>query len=160
MAIPYYTPDPTIVSKFPRPRPVKKGTAAAIAAATTFLVEGELLYATDTKQVYVCDGTNKLRVPTTDTSGNIKITDVGAGFYIKEGTNATMGQGTLSGGTLVVSTTKVTANSRIFLTCEGGTVTNLGTLYISARSVGTSFTVSSSNVLDVSTFSWVILEPS
>jgi hypothetical protein len=159
MAVPYYNPDPTIDSKFPRPRPLKKGTAANIAAATTFLVEGELLYATDTKQVYACDGTNKLRVPTCDTAGNIKVTDVGGGLYVKEGTNATMGQGTLAAGTLVVSTTKVTASSRIFLTCEGGTVTNLGTLYISSRTASTSFTVSSTNVLDTCTFSWVLIEP-
>lgn len=94
-----------------------------------------------------------------DTSGNTKLTIAGAGFYVKEGANATMGTGTLSGGTLVVSTTKVTANSRIFITDQGGTITNLGSLYISARTAGTSFTVSSTNVLDASTFAWIIFEP-
>lgn len=92
-------------------------------------------------------------------SGNVKLGTAGNGIYIKEGTNGCMGTGTLSGGTLVVSTTKVTANSRIFISDQGGSVTNIGTLYISARSAGTSFTVSSSNVLDASTFAWIIFEP-
>lgn len=92
-------------------------------------------------------------------AGNVKLGTAGNGIYIKEGINGCMGTGTLSGGTLVVSTTKVTANSRIFLSDQGGSVTNIGSLYISARSAGTSFTVSSSNVLDASTFAWIIFEP-
>lgn len=92
-------------------------------------------------------------------AGNVKLGTAGNGIYVKEGTNGCMGTGTLSGGTLVVSTTKVTANSRIFLSDQGGTITNIGSLYISARSAGTSFTVSSSNVLDASTFAWIIFEP-
>lgn len=96
------------------------------------------------------------------TANNVdfKLSTAGNGIYIKEGTNATMGSGTLAGGTLVVNTTKVTASSRIFLTDSGGGVlANIGSLYISARTAGTSFTVSSSNALDTSTFSWMIVEP-
>lgn len=94
-------------------------------------------------------------------ASDIKLSTVGSGIYVKEGTNATMGTGTLVGGTVVISTTKVTANSRIFITDNGGgVVANIGALYISARSAGTSFTVSSSNVLDTSNFSWIIIEPS
>lgn len=89
----------------------------------------------------------------------IKLNTVGGGLFIKEGTNATSGIATLSGGTVVVSTTKVTANSRIFLTIDGGTLTNVGTVYISARSAGTSFTISSTNVLDSSDVAWIIIEP-
>lgn len=92
-------------------------------------------------------------------NGNLTLGTAGNGLSIKEGTNARMGTGTLSGGTVVISTTAVTANSRIFLTDEGGTVTNLGSLYISARTAGASFTVSSTNVLDASTFAWIIFEP-
>lgn len=91
-------------------------------------------------------------------TGNIALTTAGNGLYIKQGTNATCGRGTLIGGTLVVSTTKATSTSEIFITDRGGTVTNLGTIYISSVSSGTSFTVTSSNVLDVSTFSWFIIE--
>lgn len=91
--------------------------------------------------------------------GNIACDIAGCEILIKEGTNATMGTATLSAGTVVVSTTKVTANSRIFLTVDGGTLTNLGTPYVSARTAGTSFTVSSTNVLDASNVAWVIFDP-
>jgi hypothetical protein len=90
--------------------------------------------------------------------GNIKLTTAGNGIYISTGTNSTMGSVTLVGGTATVNTTKVTANSIILLTVQGGALTNLGSEYISARSVGTSFTITSTNILDVSTVGWIILE--
>jgi hypothetical protein len=89
---------------------------------------------------------------------DFKLDTVGSGLYIKEGTNATMGVATLVGGTKVVTTTKVTANSRIFLTSEAPAGT-IGFLSVSARTAGTSFTILSSNVLDTSNVAWVILEP-
>lgn len=92
-------------------------------------------------------------------SGNFKLETAGNGILIKEGTNATMGTATLAGGTVVVNTTKVTANSRIFLTINGGTLLNVGSTYVSARTAGTSFTITSTNVLDASNVAWVILEP-
>jgi len=92
-------------------------------------------------------------------TSDLKLDNVGTGFYVKEGTNATMGTATLASGTVTVSTTKVTANSRIYLTINGGTLTNVGTPYISARSAGTNFTISSTNVLDASNVAWVIVEP-
>lgn len=99
------------------------------------------------------------------TSGNwtvfgtaLIIGSAGGGLQVKEGANATMGLATLSGGTLVVSTTKVTANSRIFLTCQvpGGTP---GFLRVSARTAGTSFTILSSSGTDTSQVAWWIAEP-
>jgi hypothetical protein len=90
---------------------------------------------------------------------DIKAAVLGKGFYVKEGTNATMGVATLSAGSVVVSTTKVTANSRIFLTTQGGTLTNVSDHYISARTAGTSFTITSLNILDASTVGWLIVEP-
>ena len=93
------------------------------------------------------------------TLNDIKIAVVGKGLYIKEGTNATMGTATLSSGTVTVSTTKVTANSRIFITVQGGTLTNVGSTYVSARTAGTSFVISSTNILDSATVAWVIIEP-
>lgn len=92
-------------------------------------------------------------------TGNLILNTAGNGIQIKEGTNATMGVATLVAGTVVVNTTKVTATSRIFLTTDGGTLTNLGSVYISARTAATSFTISSTNVLDASDVAWVILEP-
>lgn len=92
-------------------------------------------------------------------SGNYQINSAGGGYQLKEGTNATMGTGVLSGGTATVSTSKVTANSRIFLSDQGGSITNIGSIYISAKTGGVSFTVASTNVLDASTFAWIIFEP-
>ena len=101
-------------------------------------------------------GNSKAKV---DSVGNVKLGVAGSGFYVKEGTNATMGSVALTAGTAVVNTTKVTANSRIFLTTNGGTLTNVGFTYISARTAGTSFTITSSNALDASTVDWIIIEP-
>lgn len=89
--------------------------------------------------------------------GDLKISTVGNGLYIKEGANATMGTLTLNGTTgVVVSTTKVTANSRIFLThnVTGGTP---GFCYVDTRSAGTSFTVKGT-AGDTSTVAWLIVE--
>lgn len=93
-------------------------------------------------------------------NNDLRLNTVGNGLYIKEGTNATMGVTTLVAGTVVVNTTKVTANSRIYLTCQAlGTVTIGQGLAVSARTVGTSFTILSQSAIDTSTVAWVILEP-
>lgn len=90
--------------------------------------------------------------------GNIVINTAGKGLKIKEGSNARMGVATLVGGASVVSNTSVTANTRIFLTIQspGGT---LGTVYISARTANTSFTISSTSVIDTSVVAWLLIEP-
>lgn len=82
----------------------------------------------------------------------------GGGLRIKEGANAMMGTATLVGGTVTVPTTKVTANSRVFLTAQntGGTP---GALRVSGRSAGTSFTVTSTSGSDTSAVAWMIVEP-
>lgn len=93
-----------------------------------------------------------------DVAGNILLTTAGNGLKIKEGTNATMGVATLVAGTVTVNTTKVTANSRIFITnnTPGGTV---GFIHVSARTAATSFTITSSDALDTSNIAWIIIEP-
>lgn len=91
--------------------------------------------------------------------GNISLTVAGNGIYIKEGTNASSGLGTLVGGTITISTTKVTSNSRIILTGQGGNISNLGSYSVTSRTPGTSFVITSSNVLDTNTVSWLIIEP-
>lgn len=93
-----------------------------------------------------------------DIKGNLQLNTTGNGIYIKEGSNATSGVATLSGGTVVVSTTKVTANSRIHLTAQE-TGTLLGVLKVTARSAGVSFTIGSSNGLDSAVVTWLIIEP-
>jgi hypothetical protein len=93
---------------------------------------------------------------TTNTS--IAVGSAGQGYQVKEGTNAKMGTATLVAGTVTVSTTAVTANSRIFLTAQstGGTP---GALRVSARSAGTSFTITSTSSTDTSLVAWFIVEP-
>ena len=74
------------------------------------------------------------------------------------GTGTRSGVATLVGGTVVVSDTATTANSRILLTCQtpGGTP---GFLRISARTAGTSFTILSSSGTDTSVVAYFIIEP-
>ena len=76
---------------------------------------------------------------------------------VTTGSNASAGTGTLASGTVTISTTAVTANSLIFLTDTASSLTNVGTLSVSAKSAGTSFTVTSANALDTSTFNWLII---
>jgi hypothetical protein len=93
---------------------------------------------------------------------HIQTSVAGAGFRVKEGSNARMGTAVLDGGSpasVVVNNTSVTANTRIFLTgnADGGTV---GFVRVSARTASTSFTITSSANGDTSTVAWLLMEPS
>lgn len=90
----------------------------------------------------------------------VSIDTVGFGLSIKTGSNAKIGTGTLTAGTVTISTTAVHSTSFVFLTDTGSSITNLGNLQVSAIVDGTSFTVQSSNILDTSTFNWIIIDPS
>lgn len=74
------------------------------------------------------------------------------------GTDPRMGVATLAAGTFTVNTTAVTSTSRIFLTVQsaGGTV---GHLAISARTAGTSFTITSTSSSETSIVGWLLIEP-
>ncbi|MCC7407393.1 MAG: hypothetical protein IT442_04935 [Phycisphaeraceae bacterium] len=98
-------------------------------------------------------GTNAL-----DASGNLVAATAGTGLLVKEGSDATLGLATLALGTVTVNTTKVTANSRVFLTAQDAG-TAQGALYVSARTAGTSLTITSTNALDDRTVAWLIVEP-
>lgn len=69
----------------------------------------------------------------------------------------TMGTGTLSSGAATITNSVVGANSKIFLTDTTNTITNLGALTIVTQTAGTGFTVKSSNILDNSTFNYLII---
>ena len=101
-----------------------------------------------------------LNVPLlTITSGFCDVSTVGKGFAAAEGTNAKQNGGVvLAAGTNTVANTSVTANSRIFVTSQvaGGTV---GGENVSARTAGTSFTITSTNAADTSTVAYEIFEP-
>lgn len=90
--------------------------------------------------------------------GDLSFETAGNGIYFKEGANGRQGVATLVTGTVTVNTTAVGANSRIFLTVQGGTLTNLGMPYVSAKVNGTSFTISSTNILDACDVAWLITE--
>lgn len=82
------------------------------------------------------------------------------GFRVQEAANTKQGVATLVGGTVTVSNTSITANSRIFLTAQSlGTVTTPKALAVTARSVGTSFTITSADATDTSVVAYEIFEP-
>lgn len=91
-------------------------------------------------------------------TANLSLTTAGNKLLVKEGSNAAMGASTLVAGTVTVSNTLVTANSRIFLTGQNSSGTH-GELTISARVVGTSFTITSSILTDTRSIAWLIVEP-
>lgn len=93
------------------------------------------------------------------TTADFAIATAGRGLRVAEGTNAKMGTATLNGTTAVtVSTTAVTATSRIYLTINtpGGTPASP---YVFTRTAGTSFQIKSTGASDTSTVAWMIVEP-
>lgn len=90
--------------------------------------------------------------------GDVRVTTVGKTLYVKEGTNAKMGTSSLVAGTVVVNTTAVTASSRIFLTPQNTSGT-AGAVSVSARTAGTSFTMTSTSSSDTRSIAWLIIEP-
>lgn len=93
-------------------------------------------------------------------TGDLSLTPAGSGLNVAEGANARAGVATLAAGTKVVATTKVTANSRILLTVQAlGTVTAPKAIAVTARTAGTSFTITSEDGTDTSQVAWLIIEP-
>lgn len=72
--------------------------------------------------------------------------------------SAARGASTLVGGTVLVSTSAVTASSIILLTGQNSSGT-AGELTISARVPGVSFIITSGNGVDTRSVGWLILEP-
>jgi hypothetical protein len=90
--------------------------------------------------------------------GDLIAGSAGKGLRIREGTNAKLGTAVLVAGSAVVTTSMVTPTSRIFLS-NNASAGSVGTPYVSSRSPGKSFTISSTNRLDTSTIAWLIVEP-
>lgn len=87
---------------------------------------------------------------------DLRVTVAGKGLYIKQGSNARAGAGSvLVGGTVTVSNTSVAAGDIVVpvVTIPGGVQGILGF----SISAGVSFTVTSSSAADTSTFSWVLV---
>lgn len=94
------------------------------------------------------------------TDGSFALATAGGGLQIKEGANCTSGTVTLAAGTATISSNKITATSRIQLTVQSlGTVTAPKAMGITARTPGTSATVTSADATDTSVVAWVIVEP-
>ena len=84
----------------------------------------------------------------------------GGGLKVSEAANGKQGTAVLAAGTVTVANTSITANSRIMLTCQAlGTVVAPSALCVSARVVGTSFTILASQATDTSTIAYEIFEP-
>ena len=98
--------------------------------------------------------TERLRI---ESDGDIGITTAGAKLMIQTGANCSAGQATLSGGTLIVSTTAVATGDMIFLQRVSGTTAEFG-FWTYVISTGTSFTVTSTDAQDDSLFNWWIIK--
>lgn len=91
-----------------------------------------------------------------DTAGNILLS-LGAYLRFFPGANQRAGNLTLVGGTKTIANTTVTANTVVLLTRKttGGTIGFAVTYTLNA---GVSFTVTSDNALDTSTYSYLLIE--
>ncbi len=115
--------------------------------------------------VYVgaLDATTKYSIFTTDIAAPISLASdlilstAGKGLQIKEGSNARMGTSTLSGGTVTVSNTSVTANTRIFITKQD--CANNAAVRQASRVASTSFTITSADGADTCVVAWQLIEP-
>lgn len=147
----------------------------AIALDRTFLIQAPTHTAVAASVITTADTVNITGVPIASTNvtittanalhvggrtqidGNLSLGVAGAKQLITEGSNASMGLATLVGGTVTVSDTLITANTRVFYSVQtaGGTQ---GFLH-ETQSVGTSFTITSTSGTETSTVAWHLIEP-
>lgn len=90
-------------------------------------------------------------------AGDFALTLLGAGFQVKEGSNAKQGTAMLVAGSSVVANTSVTANSHIFInrSAADGALGHLSY----TKSAGVGFTVTSTSATEASSFDYEIFEP-
>jgi hypothetical protein len=107
--------------------------------------------------LYFCNLNSDTKQASLDPTGHLSVY---GGLGVAEGSNAKQGTATLVAGTVTVSDTAVTANSRIFLTTQSlGTVTVPKEIAVTARTAATSFTITSADATDTSVVAWEIFEP-
>jgi len=133
------------------------GTVTTVSVTTANGVSGSVATASTTPAITLTLGA--ITPTSVSSTGDVSVETAGNGLKIKEGSNAKMGTATLVLGTLVVSTTAVTANSRIFLTAQSLGTSVPAALAVSARTAATSFTILSSDLTDTSVVAWMIVEP-
>lgn len=80
------------------------------------------------------------------------------GLRVRDGANNRQGLATLTGGTVTVSNTAVTANSRLYLTRQPGGSGTAGALGVTTITPGTSFVITSTSGTDAGIVAWLIVE--
>lgn len=89
--------------------------------------------------------------------GNLGLDTAGNKLTIATGANASIGvSGAMTAGTITISTTAVTADSKIFLT-HATVAGTQGILSVGTIVAGTSFVINSSSATDTSTVNWWII---
>lgn len=135
-------------------------TDASRSAALTFSTVNNAASITERMRINADGKVGVGLTPTTDifeVAGNLSLTTAGNKIKIATGSNASAGvSGAMTGGTITISTTAVTASSLIYLThaSVGGTV---GVLSVGTVTAGTSFVINSSSGSDTSTVNWWIV---
>ena len=95
----------------------------------------------------------------TVTAGDLNLDTAGSKINISTGADASVGtSGAMTAGSVTVNTTAVTSNSLIFVQpATLGTVTAPQAGYVSAISDGVSFTITSADNTDTSTWNWWLI---
>ncbi|HEV3269396.1 MAG TPA: hypothetical protein VGZ69_01965 [Candidatus Rhabdochlamydia sp.] len=103
----------------------------------------------------------RVRILNTSASvSGVAASDLGAGFLIKEGSNARMGLAQLVSGNATIANTTITANTRIFLTNnDQDALSIISFMRVTGRTPGVSFSISSGITGDVSQVAWLLIEP-
>jgi hypothetical protein len=130
----------------------QRGALSASATAITITAESAGTGAPDIDVVLTPKGNANVK-----TAANFVSTIAGKGIQLQSGTNTRAGNATLVGGTVTVANTTVTANTLVMLTrkTSGGTI---GTSITYTLSAGSGFTITSDNILDTSTFTYLLIE--
>ncbi len=123
----------------------------AFASATGTIADGYTFYVDAGPTV----GTNAAITRSWSAGFNGNVDIIGTTYYPNSGGAAVVGNATLVGGTITVNTTRALTGSYILLTSKtnGGTVGNISYTIVNA----TSFTINSTNPLDTSTYTWLII---
>lgn len=133
------------------------GSFATIITVATVSATGNLITGGTASIGGEIIGGTVITVGTVSATGNIIGNTTASGYFLKEGSNASMGTVTLVSGTANVATTKVTTASRIMLTPQAAGSGN-GSVAVSSRTAGTSFAIGSTNILDDRVIAWLIFE--
>ena len=92
-------------------------------------------------------------------AGNLIANTAGGGLQVKSGSNARIGTATMASGTVTVTNTSVTANTRIFLTVQSlGTVSAPKAIAVTTKTANTSFVITSADATDTSVVAWMLVE--